>query len=249
MLTRTRGGVPDGPPTADHRRGEPWSLMASLRAAQRDQLDTAERVAALRTLAPVPAPKLVRRTRPHNYRRPLAFAALMGVFTAVTWVAPVTTLQSVGEAATWLEVQATPSGQAIATTLFIAVGAVGLAIAWARATALARPIRLPSGGQISVEAVASQLQSLILESDTVNRADVRVDNLHRRGVRVGVRLHVTSHADLNHTVEAVCEQTEWFLHAHLLVRLSSIPSVELSFDELDLRSGRVHDGTAHTASG
>lgn len=247
MLTRTRGGVPGGPTAAEDRCGGSWSQMASLRSAQRDQLDTTARVAALRTLAPVPAARLARRTRPNNYRGPLAFAALMAVLVGVTWVAPLTVLEGVEQATAWLQARTNASGQAIATTFFVAVGALGVAIAWARATAPGRPIKLPSGGQISVDDVASQLQSLILQNDQVSRAELRVDNLHRRGVRVTARIHVASHADLNHTVETVCEQTEWFLHAHLLVRLSSVPSVQLSFDELNLRAGRVYDGTAHAA--
>jgi len=216
--------------------------MASLRNAQPDQLDLAERVEALRVLAPVPAATL-RRSRSNRYRGALGFAMLMGLFLSVTWFAPLETLRSISEATAWLELRATTGGRATASTIFIAAGALGLAIAWARATALNRPIRLPSGGRITVNDLSSQLESLFLESEAVHRAEVRVDNLHRRGVRVVARLHVASHADLNRTVEAVCEQTEWFLHAHLLVRLSSIPSVQLSFDELNLRAGRVHDAT------
>lgn len=222
--------------------------MASLRTAERDHLDTTDRVAALRSLAPVPAAKLARRAQPKNYRTAALFAALMGVLAAVTWAAPLEALQGLADAAFWLEAHSSTSGQAIITTVFMAAGALGFAVAWARSTALGRPIKLPSGAQITVDEVSSQLQSLILQSDAVHRADVRVDNLHRRGVRIALQLHVAPQADLNHTVEAVCEQTEWFLHAHLLVRLSSIPSVELSFDELDLRAGRVHDGTAHAVS-
>jgi hypothetical protein len=221
--------------------------MASLRTAQQDKLDTANRVAALLTLPPVPATKLMRRPQPHNYCGALLFAVLMAALAGLTWIAPMEVLRNVGNAAAWLETRTTTSGQAIATTAFLAAGALGIAIAWGRATALDRPIRLPSGVQIAVDEVSSQLESLILQSDSIHRADVQVDNLHRRGVRIGVQLHVAAHADLNHTVEAVYAQTEWFLHAHLLVRLSSISSVELSFDELDLRAGQVHDGTAHAA--
>ena len=218
--------------------------MASLRNAQSERFDTAERVKALHVLAPVPAATLRHRTRSNQYRGALGFAMLMSLFLSVTWLAPLETLQSMSEAAGWLEQRATTSGRAIASTIFVAAGALGLAIAWARATALSRPIRLPSRAHITVDDLAAQLESLFVESDAVHRANVRVDNLHRRGVRVAAHLHVAPHADLNRTVEAVCEQTEWFLHAHLLVRLSSIPSVQLSFEELNLRAGRVHDATA-----
>ena len=223
--------------------------MASLPTAQRDQLDTAARVAALRTLAPVPAAKLARHPRPRTYRGALTVAAVMGVLIALTWLAPLEALDRISAAVKWLELHATTSGRVLATTLFLTIGAMSVTVAWARSTALGRAIRLPSGAHISVEDVATQLEALILQGEAVTRAQVRVDNLHRRGVRVAVRLHVAPNADLNRTIETVCEQTEWFLHAHLLVRLSSIPSVELSFDELELRSGRVHDGTAHAISG
>ena len=223
--------------------------MASLRTAPRDQLEHADRVSELRTLAPVPAAKLARQAQPRNYRGALAFAVMMAVLIGVAWVAPLQALRNLAEATAWLEAHATTNGQAVVTTILAAAAGLGIVSAWARATALGRPIRLPSGGRITVDEVATQLQSLILQNDAVREAEVLVDNLHRNGVRVATHLHVASHANLNRTVEAVCEQTEWFLHAHLLVRLSSIPSVELSFDELDLRAGRVHDGTTHAADG
>lgn len=223
--------------------------MASLRTVPRDELEHADRGSELRALAPIPAVKLAPQVQPRNYRGALAFSALMAALIGATWVAPLQALQTSVEAINWLEAHLTTSGQAIVTTVLAAAAALALAIAWGRATALSRPIKLPSGGRVSVDEVAGQLRSLILQADAVREADVHVDNLHRNGVRVATRLHMASHADLNRTVEVVCEQTEWFLHAHLLVRLSSIPSVELSFDELDLRVGRVHDGRAHAAGG
>jgi hypothetical protein len=249
MLTRTRGGVPTDLSADDDRRGASWSLMASLRSAEHDQFEHDDRAAESRTIAPVPAAKLARSSRPHNYRGALAFAALMAMLIGVTWASPAGALRNVATATEWLQIHTNTSGQAIASTIFLAAAGLGIVIAWTRATALKRPVRLPSGGRITVDDVAAQLRELVLQNDAVCEAVVRVDNLHRRGVRVATQLHVASHADLNRTVEAVCAQTEWFLHAHLLVRLSSIPSVELSFDELDLRAERIHDGTAHAAGG
>jgi hypothetical protein len=223
--------------------------MASLRTVPHDELERTDRVSELRALAPIPAARLARRVLPRDYQGALVFTALMAVLIGATWVATIQSLQSLAEAIFWIEAHLDTSGQAIVTTVLAAAAGLALAIAWGRATALGRPIKLPSGGQVAVNEVATQLRSLILEADAVHEADVQVDNLHRNGVRVAARLHVASHADLNRTVDVVCEQTEWFLHAHLLVRLSSIPSVELSFDELDLRVGRVHGGRAQTAGG
>jgi hypothetical protein len=223
--------------------------MASLRTVPRDESERADRVSELRALAPIPATKLARRVKPSNFQGANVFVTLMAALIGATWVAPLQALQASAEAIAWIEADLNASGQAITTTILVAAAGLALTIAWGRATALCRPIKLPSGGRVTVNEVAAQLRSLILQADAVREADVQVDNLHRNGVRVATRLHVASHADLNRTVEVVFEQTEWFLHAHLLVRLSSIPSVELSFDELDLRVGRVHDGRAHAAGG
>ncbi len=179
----------------------------------------------------------------------MALAVVVGFLIALTWLAPIDSLAAADRAIAWLTARADTDGQLIATVVLLSVAALGFTISWARHTALARPIRLPSGARISIDEVAAELRDLFLQNDTVREADVRVDNLHRRGVRVATSLHVSPTADLNRTIDTVCEQAEWFLHAHLLVRLSSIPSVELTFDEIDLRAGRPHDGTAHATGG
>jgi hypothetical protein len=140
-----------------------------------------------------------------------------------------------------LQAQQTPSGQGVATVALASIGLLGLVIAWARRTALGRPAQLPTGGQISMAEIARRLEQIIEEREDVRRAEVRVDNLHGRGLRVSARIHVDPQANLSAAIESVSEAAELLLHGHLLVRLSSPPSVELHFDELDLRSGRVHD--------
>lgn len=199
------------------------------------------RNARLRALDP-PAPKPSRRERRlEGYRGALGLAVLLTAAIAAVWLAPLTTLQASTDAIAWLEARLTPTGQAIATTALGTTALLGLVIAWARRTALGRPVSLPAGGRVSVDDVAVRLQQMIEERDDISSAEVRVDNLHRRGLRVSVQIHVASHANLNGAIQSVSEATELLLHGHLLVRLSSPPSVEVHFDELDLRSGRLHD--------
>ena len=196
------------------------------------------RNARLRALAPKPSR---RQRRLEGYRGALGLAAFLIAAIAAIWLAPLTALQASTDAIAWLEARLTPTGQAIATTGLGAVALLGLVIAWARRTALGRPLSFTAGGQVSVDDVAMRLQQMIEERDDISSAEVRVDNLHRRGLRVSVQIHVASHANLNGAIQSVSETTELLLHDHLLVRLSSPPSVKVHFDELDLRSGRLHD--------
>ena len=192
----------------------------------------------LRALAPKPSR---RQRRLEGYRGALGLAAFLIAAIAAIWLAPLTALQASTDTIAWLEARLTPTGQAIATTGLGAVALLGLVIAWARRTALGRPLSFTAGGQVSVDDVAMRLQQMIEERDDISSAEVRVDNLHRRGLRVSVQIHVASHANLNGAIQSVSEKTELLLHDHLLVRLSSPPSVKVHFDELDLRSGRLHD--------
>lgn len=171
----------------------------------------------------------------------MLLAAVAGALIAVVWLAPMEALDASAEGVAWMERRLTPSAQAVATIALATVGLLGLVIAWARRTALGRPVALPAGGRITVTEIARRLEQLIEEGDDVRRAEVRVDNLHRRGLRVSSRIHVGPQANLTGAIQSVSEAAELLLHGHLLVRLSSPPSVELHFDELDLRSGQVHD--------
>ena len=170
----------------------------------------------------------------------------MAALIAVVWAAPVTALDASAEAIAWMEQRLTPTSQALATIGLATLGLLSLVIAWARRTALGRPVSLPAGGRITVAEIAARLEQLIEAGDDVRRAEVRVDNLHRRGLRVAARIHVRSQANLTSAIQSVSEAAELLLHGHLLVRLSSPPSVDLHFEELDLRSGRVHDQRTST---
>jgi hypothetical protein len=199
------------------------------------------RNARLRALDP-PSPQPTRRERRlEGYRGALALVALLTALIATIWLAPLAALEASTDAIAWLEARLTPTGQALSTTALGTVALLGLVIAWARRTALGRPLSLPAGGRVSVDDVALRLQQMIEERDDISSAEVQVDNLHRRGLRVSAQIRVSSHANLNGAIQSVSEATELLLHGHLLVRLSSPPSVEVHFDELDLRSGRHHD--------
>jgi hypothetical protein len=216
--------------------------MSSLRQSSIPNERSRRGRAALRALESPPARRRVARPkRLDGYRGAILFAAILGGLIAVIWVAPLTTLDASAEAIAQLKAGLTPTSQAVVSTALGALALLALVTAWGRKTALGRPVSLPAGGQIEVDEIARRLERIIEERDDVSRAEVQVDNLHRRGLRVSARIHVTSDANLTGAIEAVSEAAELLLHGHLLVRLSSPPSVELHFDELDLRSGRVHD--------
>lgn len=195
----------------------------------------------LRALEPAPKRRRTRTRRFDGYRGAMLLAVVTVALIAVVWLAPMAALDASAEAVAWMETRLTPSSQALATVALASVGLLGLVIAWARRTALGRPVALPAGGRVTVEEIARRLEQLIEEREDVRRAEVRVDNLHRRGLRVSSRIHVGAQANLTGAIQSVGEAAELLLHGHLLVRLSSPPSVELHFDELDLRSGQVHD--------
>ena len=195
----------------------------------------------LRALEPAPTIRRRRTRRLDGYRGAILVCAVAAALVAALWLAPLETLDASSEVIGWIEARLTPAGQALATTGLAAIALLSLALAWGRATALRRPVSLPAGGRIAVDEIAGRLQQMVEARDDITRAEIRVDNLHRRGVRVSSRIHVASHANLSGAIHAVSEATELLLHGHLLVRLSSPPSIEVHFDELDLRSGRVHD--------
>lgn len=195
----------------------------------------------LRALDPSPATRRRRKQRFEGYRGAIFVTVLASALIAVVWLVPFETLNASDEAIAWLESRLTPAGQALATTGLVTLALLSLALAWARATALRRPVSLPGSGKIGVDEIGSWLRQMIEAREDIRVAEIRIDNLHRRGVRVSSRIHVASHANLTGAIEAVSEAAELLLHGHLLVRLSSPPSIEVHFDELDLRSGRVHD--------
>jgi len=123
--------------------------MAPLRTVPCDESERADRVSELRALAPIPASKLARRVKPSNFQGANVFVTLMAALIGATWVAPLQALQASAEAIAWIEADLNASGQAIMTTILVAADGLALTIAWGRATALCRPIKLPSGGRIS----------------------------------------------------------------------------------------------------
>lgn len=212
-----------------------------------------ERRRQLRAIVPLPAPPAAlprrRRRRLEGYRPALLVAALAAALIALTWLAPLEAINASNQATDWLERHADVTGQAVATIALAAIGLLAIVGAWARATSWRRPVRLPAGGRIEVAEIERRLAGLLEERPDIVRAEVRVDNLHRRGLRLATRLHVAPDANLTSAIHAVSEAAELLLHGRLLVRLSSPPSVELKFDELDLRAGRVNGRRTHAAGG
>jgi len=188
----------------------------------------------------------VLRTRPRERRgvlRALAVGALIvGGLVLLIWGASIEALALAGGVVAWLESRNAPAGRAVATTVVLAAAALALVAAWGRATSLRRAVRLPGGrGTIRVEEVEARLCELLAERRDVVAAEVRVQNRHRRGLRVAARLHVTADARLAETIRAATLLTEELTSGRLGVALAAPPEFDLRYEELDLRAGRAHE--------
>lgn len=194
---------------------------------------------------PVDRPR--RRDRPrtlptlprHPYRGALLFAALMVVAVALTWWDASGALRAAGGVIDWLGLHNTVRGRSLATVLAAAAAALVLIGAWARETAEGRPVRLAGGrARMAVDEAAALLRQTLIAGAGLADASVRVQNLHRRGLRVTVRADVQPQARIDHTVDVVDELVGEIVQQRLGVRLAARPAVDVRYRELDLRWGR-----------
>lgn len=177
--------------------------------------------------------------RRHPYRVALLFAALMAGLAAASWGASTEALRAAGDALAWLGAHDTARGRALAMVLFAAAGALGLIAAWGWETAERRPVRLAGGrARMAVDEVAAVLRDAVLDDDGLADAEVRVQNLHRRGLRVTVRADVRPRARIDETVAAVDAVVREVVQQRLGARLAARPAVDVRYEELDLRLGR-----------
>ena len=168
------------------------------------------------------------------------FASLAALLIAFVWIAPEPALDGASEAIAWLRAD-DARGRAIATTALVALGALGYVAAWTRATSLRRPLQPGDArGAISVDEFASWLRAAVLEQPDVREAAVRVENLHRRGVRISLLLSVTPEARLAETVAEASSRVERVVRDRAGLELAEPPAIELRYEELILgSSGRL----------
>lgn len=175
----------------------------------------------------------------HPYRGALLFAALMAGLAVLAWGASTEALRAAGHAVDWLGAHDTSRGRALATVLCLAAGALAIIGVWARETAERRPVRLAGGrARMTVDEVAVALRDAILDAAGLADAGIRVQNLHRRGLRVTVRADIHPQARVDDTVAAVDEVVREIVQGRLGVRLAARPAVDVRYRELDLRLGR-----------
>ena len=193
--------------------------------------------------APV-APSGYRSPQPSRwraYRGALLLALACAAAVAVTWAADEAILRGMRDGAGWALERTDDRARSIATVVFAAVAALGLVAAWGRATHPRRAVRLSDGrGRMAVDEIAGALRGSLLERADMRSAEVRVENRHRHGIRVHAWLRVTRDARIDEVLEAVDRATE-ALARRLGMTLAELPLVDVRYDELDLRAGRLSD--------
>ena len=177
--------------------------------------------------------------RRHPYRGALLFAALMAGLTVLVWGASTDVLRAASDALHWLGTHDTSRGRALATVLCAAAGTLALIGTWARETAERRPVRLAGGrARMAVDEVAAALRDAILDDTGLVDAEVRVRNLHVRGLWVAVRADIQPQARIDDTIDGVDAAVREVVQQHLGARLAARPAVDVRYQELDLRLGR-----------
>lgn len=217
-----------------HRPDRPCAFPLLARQHPRSVTDAPSPVLAM--VGPLSPPRLAPH---HSYRAAVLFALLMGVLGALAWGASAEVIGRAGQALGWLANHDTPRGRALAAVLCAVTGALALAAAWARETAERRPVRLADGrARMAVDDVAATLRDALVDEAGLADADVRVDNLHRRGLRVTVRADVQPQARIDETIDLVDELVTEIVQHYMGARLAARPAVDVRYRELDLRVGR-----------
>lgn len=193
------------------------------------------------TPAAPPAYRSPRGARWGAYRGALLLAFACAAAVAVTWAADEAVLRGVRDGAGWALERTDDRAQSIATVVFASVATLGFVAAWGRATHPRRAVRLSDGrGTMAVDEIAGALRESLLERADIRSAEVRVENRHRHGIRVHAWLRVTRDARIDEVLEAVDRAAE-ALARRLGMTLTELPLVDVRYDELDLRAGRLSD--------
>jgi hypothetical protein len=172
-------------------------------------------------------------------RRPFVLATGVALAAAIvlvlTWAASAPVLGALGAAVQWAVVHNDLTARAVLTVVLVALAAMAYVVAWSRATAPGRPVRVPGGrGTIAVHEVAAWLRDAVEARGDVRSAAVVVRSAGK-GVRVSARVTVTADARLQDTGHGARTAIEQVLATHVGVPLAGAPIIELRYDELRLR--------------
>ena len=187
----------------------------------------------------MPAPIAPRPNRP--LRSLLLFALFALAATVAVWTASAAILDGAGGTLDWLRAHDDATGRALVTTILATATLLNIVLAWWRTSSPRRPVRVGrDGSTIAVDELAEWLRQALLERADVADATVRVENLHRRGVRVAVVLEVTAEARLEETGDSAAALVDRLIGERAGLPLDEPPHVELRYRELDLRSRGAH---------
>ncbi len=192
-------------------------------------------------ITPIAArPTHVRRS--HSYRVAVIVACVLAAAAATMLLAGAGVLSAIESTAAWLQAGNSGARRALVATGLLAAAALTLVVAWSRATAPGKPVQLAGGrGTIGVAEIAERLAETLEQHDEIRSSTVQVDNAHRRGVRVDVRVSVGPHTRIDGILNAVDDAAEALLHGQLGVQMDGLPLVAVNYDELRLKAGEAHD--------
>ena len=176
------------------------------------------------------------------YRAPLALAAVAVAAAALIWLASGTVLEAAAGVIEGAREHDTPRSRAGATTLLAAAAMLAFVARWGSRSAPRRPIAIPGGGRLPVESLEALLRAEMAAIDAVESASVRVENAHRRGVRVEVALEVAPTALLGETAARAREIAVDAVERRLALALAAPAAVELRYGELRLRGPQAEPG-------
>ena len=173
----------------------------------------------------------------HVLVRPALLAVASAAVIAVTWLASGPVLDAADRGVEWLQAHENFEGRVTLTAALLLVAVLAPSVVWLRASGRGRPVRLPGGGgHIPLEDLARWLRDTLEMRHDIREADVRVQNLHRRGVRVSATLSVTPDARLAETTAGAEQAIEGLLRSQVGVRTAGTPALAVRYEELVLRA-------------
>ena len=210
--------------TASDRHAHPWPGAAGRPAAP-----------AVPPGARVARPRLPGERWWRAYRAPLLAAAAAAAAIALIWLAAGPALDAAAAAVEGARGRDTAGGRAGATTVLVAAALLVFVGRWGSRSSPRRPLAIPGGGRLPVDALAALLRSEVAAIETVVAAEARVENRHRRGVAVELVVEVGAQALLADVGARARELAVDAVTRRLGLRLAAPPRVELRYGELDLR--------------
>ena len=168
------------------------------------------------------------------YRAPLLLAAIAAGAIALIWLASGPVLDAAARALEGASDHDTALGRAGATTVLVAAVLLAFVVRWGSLSSPRRPLQIPGGVRLPVDALAALLRAELTAIDAVVVASVRVANRHRRGVSVEVFVEVGPEALLSQVGAEARELAVAAVERRLGLRLATPPRVQLRYSELRL---------------